>query len=302
MFEQLSGVYAAVVTPLTSNYQPDNQAIPSLLEFLANRSCQGALVLGTTGEGPSFSPVERVGIIKSAIKIRQEFPDFHLLAGTGTPSLTETIELTKTAFDLGADGVVVLPPYYFQNVTEQGLFNWLNNVISLSVPEGKAFFWYHIPAITGVPLSIELLTRLKETFPTRFAGIKDSSSDVDLATSLGDTFQNELTILSGNDRLFSHALDHHACGCITALANICSPDLSRVWQSFCSGQKAPQAQVRLDTARSIMEKYAPFPSFVKAMLAYRYHFPMWPVRPPLDSLSPLAIDRALVEMDQFCEP
>src|SRR3990172_2509404 len=105
---KLTGVFAAVVTPLALARQPDLDALPPLLEFLAARGCHGALVLGTTGEGPSFSPDERSAIWKAAAEWRaKEAPCFQLLAGTGTPSLSETLALTKTAFDLGYEGVCV---------------------------------------------------------------------------------------------------------------------------------------------------------------------------------------------------
>jgi 4-hydroxy-tetrahydrodipicolinate synthase len=302
MFEHLRGVYSAVVTPLTADFLPDPEALPPLLEFLAQRGCQGALLLGTTGEGPSFAPGERLKLIRSALSIRQLVPGFRLLAGTGTPSLEETIELTQATFELGVDGVVVLPPYYFRNANDQGLFAWFSLLIERAVPEGGAFLGYHIPPVTGVPFSIDLLRRLKDKFPTRFAGLKDSSGDPVLATSLGEAFQDELLVLTGNDRLFSHALRHHASGCITALANLCSPDLARLWAAHLEAREAPDAQDLLDAARGIMEGYAPFPPFVKAILSSRYHFPTWPVRPPLLPLAHPQIEQALAEMDPYCEP
>ena len=104
MMHALAGVFAAAVTPMKTDFSPDLDAIPPLLDFLANRGCNGVLLLGTTGEGPSFSPEERAEICRSALQIRQDHPCCKLLAGTGTPSLTETISLTRTAFDLGFDG------------------------------------------------------------------------------------------------------------------------------------------------------------------------------------------------------
>ncbi|MCK4901590.1 MAG: dihydrodipicolinate synthase family protein, partial [Anaerolineales bacterium] len=103
----LSGVYAAAVTPLREDATLDISALPTLLEFLANRGCHGVLLLGTTGEGPSFAPNERIALLRAALEVRQTIPDFRLLAGTGTPSLEETIALTRASFDLGYDGVVV---------------------------------------------------------------------------------------------------------------------------------------------------------------------------------------------------
>jgi len=120
------------VTPLKNDSSLDLDSVPTLLNFLASRGCHGALFFGTTGEGPSFSPTERETLLRAVCEYRSAVPGFRLLAGTGTPSLSETIELTKLAFDLGYDGVVVLPPYYFRKATDEGLFNWFSEVIRIS--------------------------------------------------------------------------------------------------------------------------------------------------------------------------
>ncbi len=106
----LAGVYAAAVTPLKPDLSPDLDGIASLIQFFAQRGCHGVLLMGTTGEGPSFSLAERMQIFEAAASARQDFSGFRLLAGTGTPSLEDTIYLTKSAFALGFEGVVVLPP------------------------------------------------------------------------------------------------------------------------------------------------------------------------------------------------
>jgi 4-hydroxy-tetrahydrodipicolinate synthase len=116
---------------------------------------------GTTGEGPSFSPTERLEALRSALLVRQKHPQFRLLFGTGTPSLEETASLTRAAFDLGVDGVVVLPPYYFRKVSDDGLMAWFSQVIETAVPAGGALLGYHFPNMSGVPLSLDLPGRLK---------------------------------------------------------------------------------------------------------------------------------------------
>jgi 4-hydroxy-tetrahydrodipicolinate synthase len=131
----LAGVYAAAVTPLKLDSTPDIESVPALLSFLASRGCHGALLFGTTGEGPSFSLVEREALMRAAQTYRQQLRGFRLLAGTGTPSLSESIQLTKLAFDLDYDGVVVLPPYYFRKATDEGLFNWFSELINKAVPK-----------------------------------------------------------------------------------------------------------------------------------------------------------------------
>ena len=173
----LAGVYVAAVTPLQNDGSPDYDAIPNLMEFYAGRGCHGALMLGTTGEGPSFSANERQQIWQRATEVRQQYPDFRLLAGTGTPSLEETAAFTKSAFDLGYNGVVVLPPYYFRSASDEGLFDWYKAVIQKAVPADGHFLGYHIPQVSGVGLDIELLKRLKDTYPDKFAGLKDSTGN-----------------------------------------------------------------------------------------------------------------------------
>jgi 4-hydroxy-tetrahydrodipicolinate synthase len=292
-FSNLAGVYAAAVTPIEPDFSPDLEDLPGLLDFLARRGCHGVLLLGTTGEGPSFAPEERTAIFRSALQVRQVHPGFSLLAGTGTPSLTETLALTKAAFDLGMDGVVVLPPYYYRKVSDDGLFAWFSQVLSRAVPEGAALLGYHIPSVTGVPLSLDLLSRLKEAFPSRFAGLKDSSGDAAFASQLGERFARELVVLTGNDRLFSLALEAGASGCVTAMANVASPLLREVWDANQNGKSAGQTQQLLNAARDLMERYPPAPPLLKALLARQHGFPLWAVRPPLEPLSAEAAQAAV---------
>ena len=279
--QAFNGIFAAAITPLRSDFSPDLSVLPSYLDFLAQRGCHGALLLGTTGEGPSFSPEQRRDVFRAALKVRQEHPEFRLLAGTGTPSLDETIALTHSAFDLGMDGVVVLPPYYFRKASDDGLFTWYQEVIHQAVPNDGAFFGYHFPGMSGVPLSLDLLARLKDTFANQFKGIKDSSGDPAFAEELGTRFGKDLVVFTGNDSLFTLALQSHAAGCITALANLISPDLRRLWDTSQSSQPDLKLQEKVNSVRAICEQYPPAPPLLKALLARYFGFPRWPVCPPL---------------------
>ncbi len=291
-FAHLAGVYAAALTPLKDNGKLDLDSLPGLLEFLWKRGCHGALLFGTTGEGPSFGPGERRALWKEAIRAREHMPGFRLLAGTGTPALAETIDLTRTAFRLGFDGVVTLPPYYFRKASDDGLFAWFATVISRTVPEGGAFFCYHFPGTSGVGISIDVLDRLRDAFPTRFAGLKDSSGSPEFASQLSERFGKDLVVLTGNDRLFTAALQKNASGCITALATLVSPDLRRVWEAHQKGATDPQAQSRLDAARDVLDRYPPASSLLKALLHRRTEFPQWSVRLPLLPLAPEILEQA----------
>jgi 4-hydroxy-tetrahydrodipicolinate synthase len=292
----LSGVYAAAVTPLKPDFSPDVDAIPSYLSFLAGRGCHGALILGTTGEGPSFSPAERERIWRAALKVREKHPDFRLFAGTGTPSLTETIDLTRLVFSLGFDAAVTLPPYYFRKATEDGVFAWFKELIEKALPADGSLLGYHFPGVAGIGFSIELLSRLKDAFPVQFAGIKDSSHSEEFVRALGQRFGTDLVVLSGTDSDFSLALQNHAAGCITAPANLMSPSLRQIYDVFRDGNDTTEIQARVSEKRHAMEQFMPFPSSLKALLHRLYGLPRWPVRPPLVEISEADEDRAVVEV------
>jgi 4-hydroxy-tetrahydrodipicolinate synthase len=277
----LAGVYAAALTPLKEDFSVLPAAVVPLLNFLAGRGCHGALLFGTTGEGPSFAAAERAEVLKAALGVRHTYPEFRLLAGTGTPSLEETIQLTRSAFEIGFDGVVTLPPYYFRKASEDGLFEWYDLVIKRAVPKGGYLLGYHIPGQSGVGFSLDLLTRLKKAHPKKFAGIKDSSGDPAYSIVLGGRFGPDLLVLNGNDGLFLHAMEYHAQGAITAMANLFSPLLRQVWDIYGQGGDAIDAQEELTIRRKVLDRYAPFPPILKALLARVNGFERWPVRPPL---------------------
>jgi 4-hydroxy-tetrahydrodipicolinate synthase len=279
----LAGVYAAAVTPLHDSTL-DLESVPALLSFLAARGCHGAVLFGTTGEGPSFSPTERETLMRCAREAREALPGFRLIAGTGTPSLSETIDLTKLAFDLGFDGVLVVPPYYFRKATDNGLFLWFRELLEKAVPSDGFLLGYHFPNVAGIGFSLDLLARLKDAFPSQFAGIKDSSHDAELAGALGERFGSSLAVFTGTDSYLQLAMQNHAAGCITAPANILSPDLRQVWEALNEGNDPAEALARVKQQRDILDKYPPFPPTLKALLHRLHGLPRWDVRPPLESL------------------
>jgi 4-hydroxy-tetrahydrodipicolinate synthase len=294
----LSGVYAAALTPLKTDSTPDPEPVPAFLAFLADQGCHGALLFGTTGEGPSFSPDERKIVWNAALRVRETHPDFRLLAGTGTPSLQETIDLTKTAFDLGYDGVVVLPPYYFRTASDEGLFRWFEILIQKAVPSDGYLMGYHFPGVAGIGFSMDLLKRLKDAFPIQFAGIKDSSHDPALASALGATFNADLVVFTGTDSYLSMALQNNAAGCITAPANLLSPGLRAIYDAFLRNEDSSETQLCVTAQRHILERYMPFPPALKALLAKKYDFPRWPVRPPLVEMPDELVEQAARELEE----
>ena len=277
--QTLSGVYAAAITPVDGEYNPDLDSIPKLMEFYADNGCHGALILGTTGEGPSFTPTERFEIMQAAAEVKKTHPSFRLFAGTGTPSRMETIGLNQAAFALGYDAVVVLPPYYFRGASEAGLLSWFSDVIRYSVPENKILLGYHIPQVSGVNLTVSLLQQLNKRFPTQFGGLKDSEGKLESTQVFTKELEGKL-ILVGNDRLMTAGLQAGASGCITALANLISPWLRKIYDDY-DVVDTSELQAKVDTARNVLEQFAPFPASIKFLMSEFGGSPSWPVIPPL---------------------
>lgn len=291
MLKSLAGIYVAAITPLNQDYSIDVDAIPQLLKFFRKRGCHGALMAGTTGEGPSLNTAEREVSWSAATQIKEEHPDFKLLAGTGTPSLDQTIELNKIAFELGFDGVVTLPPFYFRNASEQGIFEWFSKVIDASVPEGRWLFAYHFPQVSGIGFSPNLLKRLRDAYPDKFGGLKDSSGDIDFTRQISRELDDRL-VLVGNDRLLQENLSLTGSGCITAMANLISPLLRNLWDHQLKSIPVEQTQEKIVKARQIGESVQPFPSSIKALLALLHGFPEWAVKPPLMPYPDVLIQQA----------
>lgn len=299
----LQGILAASITPLLENGTLDTEGLITYLSFLAQQGCHGALLLGTTGEGPSFSREEREQILKSALKVREEHPEFLLLAGTGTPSLEETIFLTKTAFHLGYEGVVVLPPYYFRNAKEDGFLAWFDQVLQRAVPRDGKLLLYHIPPMSGVSLSLAFLKKLKDKHPDRFWGLKDSSGDESFCQQLGEHFGNELAVFNGKDNLLPIALKNYAAGCITAGANLFPNLLRQTWEAFQQGDE--QTFIRfgeiLQKARPVIDQFPPASALVKGLLPRLTGLPRWQTRLPLLPLSEELLDQAYHLLINACD-
>ena len=282
-----SGVYCAIVTPLDHG-RIDFKRFQMHIQKLAADGCDGLLISGTTGEGQSFDQAERGELVAAA---RDVGGSMMLLAGTGCASLPETIRITRQAYDLGVAGVVLVPPFFFRNVTTEGLVEYFRLVFNEAVPATGGALLYHIPQVTGVPITEELLNRLQDKVGEKLAGVKDSSGDRTSFLSLCQRFPN-LRIFAGVDDLILDGLQAGAAGCITAEANLLAAPAAALIRAFRSGQNAQPWQDLLVKARVVLA-HTPYPVALKGILAERYADPAWSeVRPPLMPLS--VEDRAVL--------
>jgi 4-hydroxy-tetrahydrodipicolinate synthase len=178
--------------------------------------CNGVLVAGTTGEGASLSIAERCELVAAA---RDVSDSLVVMAGTGCASLPDTIQVTRQSYELGADAVLIVPPFFFRDVTTQGLKEYYRIVFEEAVPDSGGAFLYHIPQVSGIPIAHELLDYLIERFGDRVAGIKDSQGDRAGLVNFCQRFPN-LRIFAGLDDLLLDGLKAGGAGYITAEANL----------------------------------------------------------------------------------
>ena len=278
---ELTGIFPAVVTPLTASDRLMKDNLRLHIRTLIEEGCDGLVILGTSGEGPSIGINERVEVMKVAFSEAKDSP---ILLGTGCPSLKDTISLTRKAFDLGAKGVLVIPPYYFKNVSSEGVFQYFRRLIDEAIPKDGRLILYHFPQLTQVPITFDLIERLREYAPNQLAGVKESSGNLEFLSELCKRYP-DLAIFVGNDKLFLTGLKLGAAGCITAPSNILSPLIIKVFKAFRSGKDAGALQDELSSIRTVLEKHPPFPPTLKFLLSMRYKTKGWQVRPPLCPLS-----------------
>lgn len=279
--DMLKGVMPAVATPFGKNNQPHLENLQDHIRTLAEEGCHGILLAGSTGEGPSLGLGERQAVFEAGVEASGEMI---VIAGTGCASLDDTLTLTRKAFEVGADAALVVPPFYFKNLSHGGLLSYFRRLFEAAVPQDGLLLLYHIPQVSHVAISFDLLESLLHDEPERLAGVKDSSGDPGHLNALCTRFPGQ-RILVGDDRLLLAGLQQGAAGCITAAANVFAPLNLAVYRAYQDNQHAEALQAQLSSLRNVLERHLPFPPTIKALLALRYAAPGWQVRPPLEPLS-----------------
>jgi 4-hydroxy-tetrahydrodipicolinate synthase len=283
------GVFSAALTPLDAELAPDHAAFVAHAKRLIEQGCDGIAMLGTTGEANSFTVSERMALLEATVA--GGVAPTRLLPGTGVAALPDTVALTRHALSLGVTTVVMLPPFYYKGVSDDGLFASYAQVVE-RVGDGRLrVVLYHIPPMSAVPISFGLIERLRARFPDTFSGIKDSSGDLGNMQWLVKAFPG-LAVLAGADPLMLPLLKSGGAGCITATSNLVASDLAFVFRHHADSARKAEveaAQTRIVAARNLASRFSQIAS-LKVLLAARTNSPGWRrLRPPL---MPLAQEEA----------
>jgi len=280
----LSGVIAAVATPIEESGAPDLKRAVSLAHYLLDNGCDGLNVLGTTGEATSFSLDERKGVM-DAYKANG-LPLHRLMVGTGAAALSDAVALTRHAAELGFGGALVLPPFYYKGVPDDGLVSYIDTLVKATQSKPIPLYLYHFPAMSGLPWHVSLIERLLESYPSRIVGLKDSSGDMAFARSAA-AVSPDFAVFPSTEACLIEARAGDFAGCISATANLNADLCARAWRNGDT--------VALDAAVKIRKLFdgKPLVSGVKALLAHIHgDAGLARVKPPLAPFS--AADRASV--------
>jgi 4-hydroxy-tetrahydrodipicolinate synthase len=280
----LSGVIAAIATPIDENGAPDLKRAVSLARYLLDNGCDGLNVLGTTGEATSFSVDERKGVM-SAYKANG-LPMHRLMVGTGAASVTDAVALTRHAADLGFGGALVLPPFYYKGVPDDGLVAYVETLVKATEQKPIPIYLYHFPAMSGLPWHVALIRRLLDSYSSRIVGLKDSSGDMAYARSAAAILK-DFAVFPSTEACLLDARRGDFAGCISATAKVNADLCARAWSE--GDTAALEAAV---TIRKLFDGKPLVPG-VKALLAHIHgDAGLARVRPPLAPFS--AADRASV--------
>lgn len=274
----MQGVIAAVPTPIDADGTPIKELFVAHCCWALAHGCDALNILGSTGEANSFDTAQRRVVMAKAA---ENLPEDRLMVGTGTPSLHETIALTKHADDLGYGVALVLPPYCYKPITDEGLTDWFMALHNALGARDIQIYVYNFPQMTGIAIPVAVIADLARRAPARFRGIKDSSGDLDYCRSIVAA-DPALSVFPSSETALATAPQDGFAGCISASVNIIAPLVGEIW----AHRETPPADFCSEIARKRGLIAGPrLIANVKSLLADRTQDARWrAVLPPFRTL------------------
>jgi 4-hydroxy-tetrahydrodipicolinate synthase len=295
MTPRIAGVLAPVVTPFKPDFSPDGERFVRHCRWLL-ASGVGLAPFGTNSEANSLSVHERMELmsrlVDSAIDASRMMP------GTGACALTDAVQLTSHAVKLGCAGVLMLPPFYYKGVSDEGLYRYYAEVIERVGDARLRVYLYHIPPVSQVPITLPLIERLLEDYPGAIAGIKDSSGDWNHTRSLLERFAPRgFDVFAGSETFLLANLRHGGKGCISATANV-NPSAIHALYDDWTGEDADARQHALDAVRAVFQKRPMIAAMKHAIAHWSGHAGWATVRPPLVEVSAEQSKALIADLEQ----
>jgi Dihydrodipicolinate synthase/N-acetylneuraminate lyase len=293
--QRLKGVFSPVLTPFNADYTPDPDRFARHCRWLVDQDV-GLAVFGTNSEANSLGVAEKRRLLESLIK--SGIPAGRMMPGTGTSALPETIELTRAAVQAGCGGVLMLPPFYYKGVSDEGLYRAFASVIDAVADPRLRIYLYHIPPVSQVPITRALVARLLKAYPGTIAGMKDSSGDWSNTSAMLSEFSAQgFDVFCGSESFLLATMRGGGAGCITATGNV-NPaaivQLCKTWDK----DGAEERQKGLDATRAVFAQFNMIAA-MKAAIAWKSGRADWrTVRPPLVELNAEQASALQVALDK----
>ena len=280
--QRITGVLSPVVTPFGKDLAPDAQRFVRHCKWLLANGCSGLAVFGTNSEANSMSVDEKLGLLEALVA--GGVPAAALMPGTGHCALTDSVAMTRRAVQMGCGGVLMLPPFYYKGVPDEGLYRNFAEVIERVGDDRLRLYLYHIPPVSQVPITLALIGRLLKKYPGIVAGAKDSSGDWSNTKAMLDAFaKSGFDVFAGSEVFLLDNMRHGGKGCITATGNVNPGPIDQVFRNWRSAD-ADRLQAGITATRQVVQKVPMIPA-LKAIIAHFGNDPAWrTVRPPLVEL------------------
>ena len=281
---KIKGVFSAALTPINQDYSINSQLFLSHCQWLLTQGLDGLGVFGTTGEANAFNVEEKINALQFLID--NNINPNQLMPGTGQCSVTDTVRFTKQCAKLKVRAVLVLPAFFYKGVSDEGVIEYYRRVVEEVGDENLHYVLYHIPQISGVNISFEVIEKLLKLYPNNIVGMKDSSGDLDNMLKVTKYF-NEFSLFSGSDSLALKVCRRGGAGAITATSNISGKLLSYIVKNnneVSSIDNFQELQLLQEKIRETLFTHEPV-SALKALLSIQQNNQEWNrVNPPLDKI------------------
>jgi 4-hydroxy-tetrahydrodipicolinate synthase len=296
MSQRISGVLSPVVTPFKSDLSPDVERFVGQCKWLLANNV-GLAVFGTNSEANSLSADERMALLDQLVEA--DVDPARMMPGTGCCALSDSVRLTAHAVKLGCAGTLMLPPFYYKGVSDEGLFRNYAEIVERVGDARLRIYLYHIPQVSQVPISLNLIGRLLKAYPNNIAGTKDSSGDWNNTKATLDAYAKDgFDVFPGSETFLLAGMRNGAKGCISATANVNPAAIHNLYANWQSAD-ADALQAGLDRVRSIFQKYPMIPAMKRAIAHWSGHAGWGTVRPPLVELG-AEQSQALIRELQDC--
>ena len=269
-----------MVTPFKADLSPDPARLARHCRWLLSQGCSGLAVFGTNSEANSLSVAERMGLLEAVVE--KGVDPARLMPGTGCCAMTDSVELTAHAVKLGCAGALMLPPFYYKGIPDDGLYRNFAEIIERVGDSRLRIYLYHIPPVSQVPITLGLIERLIKTYPKTVVGMKDSSGDWRNTETVLKAFPG-FNVFAGSEEFLLATMRHGGAGCITAGGNVNPAAIQKLYIAWQS-EEAVQMQKEITDFRMALQRYPMIPA-LKSIIAHYAGDPAWiTVRPPLVKL------------------